>query len=493
MRSDQTPFSSQEHAQAQRLTQVRRWSRCAGILFTILILLVATRPAAETAIGNVTASEQQATRHIGYGISVGPHLTSQPGMLDELGMDWVKLYDTVQIDDYPNQRVLYRVDMRGPQAWDAWERGLYDLARELQAKGVDAVEIGNEPNLGSEWGNQRPDARAFTDGLCRAYRAFKAVAPEIIIVSGGLAPTITTPDGMNITDLDYAQQMLDFGAGACFDAFGYHPYGFNQPPESDPYAHELTFRRSERMYRLLLENGVRDRQIWITEFGWVRDPAEEGMTACGNQPGFRDFDWMRVPAQVQADYTVRAFQFAERNWPWAGPMFLWNLNWNTYDASYESPCSHLRWYGILDTQGNKLPVYFAISNMVEVQPPLEQRPILGAIIANLTETVEAGCASEMRLGEFEVINAGYPGPLSVEIVPANAPGRPFVTTSATAGSSGTDVDVFVDATGVEPGLHLIVVNLRSRYENRLNTLAVRGWLLVHFPTSPECIVRFNNS
>ena len=40
-------------------------------------------------------------------------------------------------------------------------------------------------------------------------------------------------------------------AAAYFDVFGYHPYGYDQPPEADPYQHELTFRRVERVRDLL--------------------------------------------------------------------------------------------------------------------------------------------------------------------------------------------------------------------------------------------------
>ena len=85
------------------------------------------------------------------GISVAPHLPSRPDQLDALGMTWVKIYQTDQIADYPNQDVLYRIDI-DPGSLDGWEQGLDDLARELASRGADAVEIGNEPNLAFEWG-----------------------------------------------------------------------------------------------------------------------------------------------------------------------------------------------------------------------------------------------------------------------------------------------------------------------------------------------------
>ena len=454
----------------------------------LLLTLTATLSAALLLNTNGVRSQPPRPRHLGYGISVGPHLPSRPDLLRQMGLDWVKVYDTAQIADYPGFHILYRIELNGyPDDIEAWERGLYDLAAELRVRGVDAVEIGNEPNLALEWGNQTPDARLYTDALRRAYQVFKQVAPEIVIVSGGLAPTITTPDRSAITDLDFAQQMLNYGAGQYFDAFGYHPYGFNQPPEADPRRHELVFRRTERMYQLLWDNGVRDRQIWITEFGWVRDPAEEGVD-CRNGGEFNDFVWMATSKELQAAYTARAIRFADTNWPWAGPMFLWNLNWNLYDPSYEPICSHLRWFAVLNGNGSPLPVFYAVQN-VEKRPPREYAPTVGAVIESLTQTAEAGCAGALRLGSFTVLNTGYPGDLEVAVEPVNGPGRPVVWTSTDEAESGTEVEVFVDATGIEPGLHMIAVNLRTVGQALTSSYVVRGWLLLHYPTSPECVAR----
>lgn len=301
-------------------------------------------------------------RHIGYGISVAPHQPARPDLLDEMGMDWVKVYDTPQIADYPGRNVLFRVNT-DPANPDGWERGLYDLAPELASRGAVAVEIGNEANLAGEW-NGRPNPAEFADALCRAYRAFKRTVPQITVVAGGLAPADNIP-GQAINDLDFARQVLDAGASNCFDAWGYHPYGFDQPPEADPFEHEMTFRRAERMYQVLAERGLGDRPIWITEFGWIRDPTEEGVD-CSADPNFVNFEWMVVSRDTQAVYTARAVTYAAENWPWVGPMFLWNLDWNLYDQSYEPPCSHLRWYGILDTNGTPLPVFHAMRQIRSV-------------------------------------------------------------------------------------------------------------------------------
>ena len=458
-------------------------------LFLSLILPLGMLVAAYHTVLPAAYSQQVGlVRYGGYGISVGPWLPSRPDLLDQMQMDWVKVYQTAQLRDYPNQRVLYRIEI---DYWpnEAWVRGLYDLARELGAAGVDAVEIGNEPNLGAEWTWEPPNPQHFTEAVCAAYRVFKEVAPAIIVVSGGLAPTAGTSDGRNMDDMVFAQQALDAGLGNCFDAFGYHPYGFDQPPEANPSKHPFSFRRAELMYDLLLRNGVRGKQMWITEFGWVRNPAEEGIN-CANDPLFADFQWMVVSSQTQAEYIARAFSFADRNWPWAGPLFLWNLNWNTYpDSENEPPCSHLRWYSILDRDGTPLPAVPAIAGLPK-RPPVEYRPEIGAVVNQLTRTAEAGCVGLLRLGDFTLYNAGYPGEFEVEIKAANAAGRPFVWTSVTRAGDGDTVVVFVDARGAQPGLYLIAINLRAFGAQRMTSRVVRGWLLVHYPTTPECVQRF---
>lgn len=455
-----------------------------------LITILAISLGAALAGTSPALAQTDHPRHLGYGINIAPHVKGAPEMVAQLGFDWVKIYDLGQVSDFPDQHILYRTDVRGyPTNISAWEREMANLANQLRRLGVDAVEIGNEPNLTLEWGNHIPDARKYADVLCRGYRIFKRTAPDVAVISAGLAPTSTTADGRNVTDLDYAQQMLNAGAGQCFDAWGYHPYGFNQPPEADPSRHELTFRRAERMVQLLWDNGIRDRQIWFTEFGWVRNPAEEGLN-CRTEPNFKDFQWMIVSKETQADYLVRAYQLADANWPWAGPMFLWNLNWQLYEPSYEPMCSHLRWYSILQPGGKLLPAFTALQQMKK-SPPVEYAPSVGVEVGDMSRVVEAGCAGVTDMGSFTVVNTGYPGRLNAEIKPANGPGVPTVWTSTYTATNSTEVDVLVDAKGIPPGLYMIGINIRAAATDNVTSALVQGWLLIQPPTSPDCVSRYN--
>lgn len=461
------------------------------LAITFILIVIAAVVSRATA----PAEAAGAGRHIGYGISVAPHVPSRPDLLNAMGMDWVQIYSTSQLGHYPGQHVLYRVDI--PYAdpnYDEWERGLPNLARELAAAGVDAVQIGNEPNLAFEWRGQRPNAARAADGLCRGYRAFKATAPQIIVVLSGIAPTAEGLDGVSVVDTEFTRAMFANGAKECFDAFGYHPYGFNNTPEADPNRFLWSFRRTELMYRFLWENGVRDRQMWLTEFGWMRNPAEDGLD-CSKDPQFVDFQWMIVPKETQASYTARAFKFADSNWPYVGPMFYWNLNWNLSTDPGLSKCNHMRRFAIVDDSGEPLaaPSVFHTLQTLEKRPPVEYRPTVGAILnGGLSKTLEAGCTGQLKLGSFTVRNSGYPGHLEVTIKAANGPGLPPVWVSTETAESGTEVEVFVDSTGLGPGLHVVAINLRAMGTQRMSSDVVRGYLMVHYPTSPACVAGWNN-
>ena len=64
----------------------------------------------------------------------------------------------------------------------------------------------------------------------------------------------------------------------------------------------------------MIANGDATKQIWLLEFGWTTDTVNTA------------YSWFAVSPEQQADYIVRAYQYARTNWtPWIGPMFVWNI------------------------------------------------------------------------------------------------------------------------------------------------------------------------
>jgi hypothetical protein len=210
------------------------------------------------------------------------------------------------------------------------------LANQYQGR-VSAYQVWNEPNLSREWGDQPPNAAEYTEMLKICYEAIKEADPNAIVISAGLAPTGTgLPDA--IPDNEYLQAMYDAGADAYFDVLGLNAPGYKAPPElSQDEAAEsaeygngrwFAFRHVEDMRQIMVDNGDEEKQIAILEVGWTTDTVND------------TYSWHAVTEQEQADYLVRAYQYAEEHWqPWIGLMTT------IYIADYFwTPEEHEQWW-----------------------------------------------------------------------------------------------------------------------------------------------------
>ncbi|MGC9467159.1 MAG: DUF5107 domain-containing protein [Anaerolineae bacterium] len=328
--------------------------------------------------------------HLGYGLNV--RLTERiPSLVNPLDFDWVKLWEeysglpTTPLD----QKVLFNIncaafvyDMNG---WRSHVRGIAQAGSGL----VQAYEICNEPNVqNANMGGHSPDPQLFTDMLRIAWEEIKAVDPKAMVVSGGLAPVGRIPEpwpcgeGNNCVVMDewvFLEDMLENGAAAYMDAFGYHPYGFASPPERDPdlVSNAFAFRGVENLHEILINAGWNDMPVWITEFNWFRRPLDDGQNCDGDQTYLTYFKWQEVSAETQADYLVRAFEYADTHWPWLEGMFVWNLDWHDYKL--EHPCLHSRFYALRRWDGTSLgaptPAYASLATMPK-RPGLLAHPIL---------------------------------------------------------------------------------------------------------------------
>jgi len=203
---------------------------------------------------------------------------------------------------------------------------------------VQAVEVWNEQNLWYEWGGEPIDPGRYVQLLAAAYRAIKGACPGMIVVSGALTPT-GAPAPLAMDDIAYLSAMYRAGLRSYSDAVGAHPSGFNCPADGDwrsvsdgsagyrgPFDnrhHSWCFRGTMEGYRnVMVANGDGGKRIWPTEFGWaVSNSPHPGYEYAADNS-----------ADEQAAWTVRAYQMA-RSWGWVGPMFLWNLNFESGEQS----------------------------------------------------------------------------------------------------------------------------------------------------------------
>jgi len=449
--------------------------------------------------------------HLGYGLNVRDS-NVVGSLFAPLGFEWLKLWEEYGTEENPTlpqvrypYKVLFLIDCTKRSGdLEAWGQAVEAIA--TAGKGlVEAYEICNEPNR-TGWLNYgvspaSPDPGLYVQMLQVAYERIKAADPGATVVSAGLAPVGRVQGTCNgwsgndcgvMDEREYARQIFLLGAGAAFDAFGYHPYGFVYEPERglgelppDDNGNGFAFRGVEAMHDLLGQYGLDYKPVWATEFSWLRDPNEDGAAAgwCHRQPEYEGaFGWMDVPEVQQADYITRAFRYADEHWPWMGGMFVWNLDW--YD--YGWLCDPARYFSILKVD------YALYQPSYDDWRPGLSRESSARFLASLGMTSEAGrlssvpytttlgyealAAMEKRPGPFGprlavvppaltfLADVDEPGTVTGVVVPLNTGYGVFTwtatvemgmrvtpTLATTGGVQGAPLTVTVDSTGYLTG------------------------------------------
>ena len=245
----------------------------------------------------------------------------------------------------------------GPPA-DAQDFGDFCHALAERYRGrVAAYQVWNEPNLAREWGGRAPDPAGYVELLRVCYIGIKSADPDALVISAGLSPTGNVPPAA-MPDGDYLTAMYEAGAAPYFDLLGVHAPGFLYPPETSPdevaARHDghrfFCFRRVEDLRAIMVQYGDGDKQVAVLEMGWTIDQVHP------------DYAWFAVTAEEQADYLVRAFDYARKNWsPWVGPMVVISIadpSWTEDDEQF--------WWSITEPgwPENKLrPAYHALRDM----------------------------------------------------------------------------------------------------------------------------------
>ncbi len=178
---------------------------------------------------------------------------------------------------------------------------------------VDYYQIWDEPNLIDAWGNQEPNAAAYTSLLAAAYKAIHTVDPVATVMAAALAPTTETGP-KNISDILYLHDMYAVGAKDYMDAVAAKPYGFSDSPEERTVLPDkLNFSRIIALREEMVRNGDAKKTLWASEWGWNSLPVNWS----GN-PSI----WGTVSSDTQIDYTQSALNRVDREWPWLGGMTL---------------------------------------------------------------------------------------------------------------------------------------------------------------------------
>ncbi|HHH41242.1 MAG TPA: hypothetical protein ENK56_04475 [Chloroflexi bacterium] len=194
-----------------------------------------------------------------------------------------------------------------PEAYPAFARFAAAFVARYRGQ-VRHIVIWNEPNLSFEWGYRPVDPAGYAALLRTVYPQVKAANPDVVVLAGALAPTLEPPGSLaGLNDLDYLRALYAAGAAPYFDALAVHAYGFRDPPEAPPAPDRLNFRRVELLRQIMVEAGDGEKPIYVTEAGWNDHPR-----------------WtMAVRPAQRIRYTIGAYEWARRRWPWCRAVAIW--------------------------------------------------------------------------------------------------------------------------------------------------------------------------
>jgi hypothetical protein len=274
------------------------------------------------------------------------------------GPTWAKFDDIVERASASGMQLVLRLDtsprwalppdatdgLSPPVNYDDYFDFVSQVATRYRGK-VAAYQVWNEPNLTSEWGHKPPDAAAYARLLAGASSRIRAADPNAAVVMAALSPTLTeNSDALN--ELVYLQQLYDSGARGSFDVLALQAYGLRGGPD-DPRtgSEDVTFSRPTLVHAVMARNGDSDVPVWATEMGWNVNP-----------PSFAVQQFGRVTPDLQARYTVRAFERAREQWPWLRVGFVWF--WKRADEANRNQDWY--WFRVAAPDFTLEPVYYAL-------------------------------------------------------------------------------------------------------------------------------------
>jgi polysaccharide biosynthesis protein PslG len=214
-------------------------------------------------------------------------------------------------------------------------------------------QVWNEPNIFPEWGDQAVNPEAYTDLLCRTYRALKAVDPSVTVISATLAQTIELTD-INLNDLVFLQRMYDAGARDCFDILGAQGYGlFSGPSDHRMRPTIINFAHVLWIRDMMIANDDGDKPIWIGEMAW--NPVPDEATAPDIQARLR---FGQVTDEQAARYAVEGYERARQEWPFVGVVCYWFFK----QADEHEKNQSQYYFHLVDPDFTPRPAYNAIKS-----------------------------------------------------------------------------------------------------------------------------------
>jgi polysaccharide biosynthesis protein PslG len=221
-------------------------------------------------------------------------------------------------------------------------------------------QIWNEPNIYPEWGEQAVNPEGYTELLCRTYDALKAIDPDIVVIDGALAPTVSLT-GRDLSDFIFLQRMYDAGAAGCFDIQSMQGYGlYSGPTDRRMRPTTINFSRNLYIRDLMVANGDAGKAIWISEAAW--SPVGEADVPL-DIVGYGNYG--KTTLEQAARYMPIAYQRAREEWSWVGVVNYWFFK-RASDADINQASYYFR---MVEPDFTPLPIYDAMRQFITQETP----------------------------------------------------------------------------------------------------------------------------
>ncbi|KPK11444.1 MAG: hypothetical protein AMJ56_06200 [Anaerolineae bacterium SG8_19] len=343
----------------------------------------------------------------GYGTQshavVGDPKFAMDNIRNSLDLDWVKVQmewpivepdpDTFQwffydgvVDEANAHGINLMFSVVGAPAWTRAAGGengppddygqytafLDDLLNRYPGK-VHAIEVWNEQNLDREWATpQGLSPASYVQFLSQAYETIKSHDPNIIVISGALAPTGIHDTVTSYDDFLYLDEALAAGLLNYADCVGVHHNGYNIAPDipyeeagAQPEAataifrgpfdnphHSWSFKTTLDTYAQKVQAVDPNKKLCVTEFGW---PSSEGYDTYPEGFEFAQDNTL----EEQAQYIVQAFQqMHDSGDVWLAFLFNYDFG-NKGNGPTDDPVP----YSIIGTNGAPRPAFQAVAEM----------------------------------------------------------------------------------------------------------------------------------
>jgi hypothetical protein len=190
---------------------------------------------------------------------------------------------------------------------------VHAVAAHYESEGVRTFEIWNEPNMGPNWKDGVVPIATYVAVLRASYQAIKSVAPDSVVMVGGLSPAADGPDNQTVSPQTFLRTLYQDGAKGYFDALADHPYSYPDLPVQRDAWNPWVYLPG--LHEIMAANGDGDKRIWFTEYGAPTSGARS------------------VSADRQALSITEAFTLARR-WTWAGPLLVFDWIDNGADGPF---------------------------------------------------------------------------------------------------------------------------------------------------------------